>query len=96
MGVRFSAGADRWPTVSADLILERAVHVAAGGLKNPLQVLVEVAKHVNGGETRAWTAAQAAAGMPLSLWYGIDGAGRTVEDTVRLFQDALFEVQLAG
>lgn len=89
--------------MSAERVLERAVQVAGAGLKNPLLVLAEVAKRMDAsGDTGgvdhagALIAVEKVAGCSLVDWYGATGGERTVGETVELFADALFELQIGG
>jgi hypothetical protein len=45
---------------------------------------------------RFHAAAMKAAGGSLVEWYGLNGSHRTLADTVRLFEDALFDVQVGA
>lgn len=81
--------------MSAERVLERCIHLAASGLKNPGVVLVEAAKRAEGEDhAAAMRAVMKAAGGSLAAWYGPGGEHRTVADAVRLFEDALFAVQV--
>jgi hypothetical protein len=79
-------------------ILERALEHARRGHANPLGAIVLAAGSDEGDKpgdgAGAISAVQRVAGCALTKWYRQQR--RTAADTVRLLEEALFQVQLGG
>ena len=80
-------------------ILERALHLVRGGQRSPFAALC-MAEQVDSGDStqdpaRALLAVMAACGGTLTEWYEF-GPRRSQAETVQIFEDALFAVQVGG
>jgi len=81
-------------------VLEMCVSLArTEGIRNPLDCLVRARDIVGDSgvdHAGALSAALHAAGGSLVKWWGLSGNGHTLDDTVALFEEALFSAQLEG